>query len=282
MSLINDIGTVNCSTPDGYDLLSFRIKYLTPATPPTNVTIQLFSGNSTSNGFSSDATDDFSNTTGNVWNNVTIPIGQAASNWIPIGQNANWSQITGLQYQFMWAQPANITLRIDGLFFRGPYESLTTGNGSLSALSYGIPFPAIQFLLTWVILAGVAYVLIRAFKGTVVWKPMLVSAGFAMVAVLIGAIVSFVGYATLPNLYYPLEVFGGVAGEGTAVFNNIASTASLATSIGLIAEIIIWVWTAGLTSIAAHAITGFSWPRSVIIGALAYAITAVAVNFLVG
>src|SRR5208337_888727 len=92
---LTGIGTVNCSAPNGFNLLSFRIKVTSPVTPPENVTIQIFTLNSSSDYFYSDLTDMFSNATYNIWNNLTIPLDSSA--WSGSSPNADWGNVTGMQ-----------------------------------------------------------------------------------------------------------------------------------------------------------------------------------------
>lgn len=276
---LSGIGDVNCTAPDGYGLLSFRVKWASPTENPVNLTIQAFSANSSSNGFYSDLTNTFSNASYAIWNNLTVPIGSNSTGWTSIGEGANWSTITGLQLQFTWPQASNITLRIDGLFFRGPYQSLLTAFGTFYPLTYGIP-ASTQFVITWLVLTGMIYVLIKAFKGTITWKPLFVATGFILMTLFIGALISGIGYATLPRLNYPFELYGGLPGEGQAALNSINTQATLATAIGYFGQFLVWAWTAILAIAAVHTLTETSWQKSILIGVLAYTITLVIVSVL--
>lgn len=266
---LNGIGTVDCSAPNGFNLLSFRIKWTSPV-KSENVTIQMFSLNSSSDYFYSDLKDTFSNATYNIWNNVTIPLD--SSEWSGSNRNADWGNVTGLQLQFTWASNSNVTLLVDGLFFHGPFKSLLETGGASYLLDYGVS-GVFQFVITWILLAGLIYVLVRVFKGKIVWKPALIAVGFILMTMFVGALINGIGYSTLPTIRFPFELIGGVQGEGTAALNTISSQTWLVTQIGTVAELLVWAWTAALASLVVRAVTEFSWAKSVAIAIMAYLIT---------
>jgi hypothetical protein len=267
---LTGIGTVDCSVPNGFNLLSFRIKWTSPVTQPENVTIQIFSLNSSSDYFYSDLKDTFSNATYNIWNNVTIPLDSSA--WSGSSRNADWGNVTGLQLQFTWAGNSNVTLLVDGMFFHGPFKSLLETGGTSYLLDYGVS-GAFQFIITWILLTGLIYVLVRAFKGKIFWKPMLIAVGFILMTMFVGALINGIGYSTLPTIRFPFELIGGVQGEGTAALNAISSQTWLVTQIGTVAELLVWAWTAALASLVVRAVAEFSWAKSVAVAIIAYVIT---------
>lgn len=266
------IGTVNCSGSNGFNLLSFRIKRTSPAAQPENVTIQVFSSNSTSQYFYNDLTDTFSNSTYNIWNNVTIRL--ASSVWQSTGSNVDWGSVTGLQLQFTWASNSNVTLLVDGLFFHGPFKFLLETEGTAYLLNYAVS-GAFQFAITWILLTGLIYVLVKVFKGKIVWKPILIAVGFILLTMFIGAVITAIGYTTLPTLRFPFELINGVQGEGTAALNTISNQTALATQIGTIAQLLVWAWTAALAALAVRLVTEFSWAKSVAVAIVAYLVTII-------
>jgi len=273
---LTGIGTVNCSGPDGFNLLSFRTKWSSPVTQLENVTIQVFSLNSSSDYFYNDLTDEFSNATYNIWNNITVHLD--SSEWSPYG-NADWGSVTGLQLQFTLAGNSNVTLLVDGLFFHGPFKSLLETGGSSYLLEYGVS-AVFQFVVTWILLTGLIYVLVRAFKGKIVWKPALIAVGFILITMFIGALINAIGYSTLPTIRFPFELIGGVQGEGTAAIDTISSQTLLVTQLGTIVEFLVWVWTAVLASIVVRTVTEFSWAKSVAVAVVAYLITIIIAAFI--
>jgi hypothetical protein len=274
--LLTGIGTVNCSGPNGFNLLSFRTKLTSPmAQPqPENVTIQMFSSNSSSDYFN--LTDTFSNATNDIWNNITTQL--ASSGWYRYG-NADWGNVTGLQLQFTWASISNVTLLVDGLFFHGPFKSLLEIGGSAYLLEYGIS-AVFQFVVTWILLTGLIYVLVKAFKGKIVWKPALIAVGLILMTMFIAAVINGIAYSTLPTIRYPFAIIGGVQGEGTAAYNTISSQISSVALISTVVEYLVWAWTAALAAIVVRTVTEFSWGRSVAIALIAYLITIVIAAFI--
>jgi len=267
---LTGIGTVNCSAPNGFNLLSFRIKVTSPVTPPENVTIQIFTLNSSSDYFYSDLTDMFSNATYNIWNNLTIPLDSSA--WSGSSPNADWGNVTGMQLNSTWAGNSNVNLLVDGLFFHGPYKSLLETDGASYLIDYAVS-GVFQYIITWILLTGLIYVLVKAFKGKIIWKPALIAVGFILMTMFVGALINGIGYSTLPTIRFPFEVIGGVQGEGTAALNTITNQTWLVTQIGLAAELLVWAWTAVLASLVVRAVTEFSWAKSVAIAIIAYVIT---------
>ena len=276
---LTGIGTVNCSGPNGFNVLSFRTKLTSPMTQPQpeNVTIQMFSSNSSSDYFYSNLTDTFSNATYNIWNNVTIPL--ASSSWSNSSSNADWGNITGLQLQFAWAGNSNVTLLVDGLFFHGPFKSLLDIGGSSYLLEYGVS-AVFQYVVTWILLTGLIYMLVKAFKGKIVWKPTLIAVGLILITTFIGALINGIAYSTLPTIRYPFAIIGGVSGEGTAALNTISSQISFVSLVGTIVQYLVWAWTAVLAAIVVRTVTEFSWSKSAAIALIAYLLTIVIAAFI--
>ena len=275
---LTGIGTVNCSYPDNFYLLSFRTKLISPATPPENVTIQVFSLNSSSDYFYNDLTQEFSNASyNNIWNNVTIQL--ASSDWNAANSNADWGSVTGLQLNFTWPTSSNVTLLVDGLFFHGPFNSLIETAGPSYMVEYAIG-DIFQFIITWILLTGLIYLLVKAFKGKIVWKPALIAVGLILITMFIQGLINAITYSTLPIIRYPFALIGGVQGEGTAALNLITSQISLVTQINTIVEYLVWAWTAALAAIVVRKATEFSWAKSVAIAVIAYLITLIITYFI--
>lgn len=276
---LNGIGPVDCSVPNGYSLVSFRIKWTGPLTKPENVTIQMFSANSSSDYFYNNLTDTFSNSTYNVWNNLTIPL--APAGWSSTGLSPDWSNITGLQLKFTWAESSNITVLIDGLFFHGPFKTLLETGGASYLLNYGVA-AVMQFAVTWIVFSGLIYILVRALGGKPVWKPLLIAVGFILITTFVGALINAIGYSTLPAIRFPFELIGGVQGEGDAAINTISDQTWLVIDISRIAQILVWAWTAALAALAVRSLAEFSWAKSVMVGIVAYVVTIFIGSILVG
>jgi hypothetical protein len=279
---LTGIGTVNCTYPDNFYRLSFRTKLISPATPPESVTIQVFSLNSSSNYFYNDLTQNFSNPIyNNVWNNFTEErtIQLASSDWNSSNSNADWGSVTGLQLNFTWSTNSNVTLLVDGLFFHGSFRSLIETAGSSYIIQYAIG-DVFQFVIMWILLTGLIYMLVKAFKGKIVWKPALIAVGFILMTMFIGGLINAISFSTLPTIHYPFELIGGVQGEGTAAVNLISSQIRLVTQVSTIVEFLIWAWTAVLATIVVRTATEFSWAKSVAVALIAYLITVIITFFI--
>lgn len=275
MQLLN-IGPINCSGPDGFNNLTFRVKVTSPAATPQDVTVHLFSAD-LGDFFFDRIAGDFNSSTYNIWNNISIPLGTTDLS----SNSSGWSKITGLKLEFTWLDSSNITVLVDGLFFHGPFKSLLDTSASVYLLNYSL-YSIMQFVITWVILAGLIYLLTKWFGGKLVWKPLLVVVGIILMVLFIQAAVNAVSYVTLPKIYYPFDLVGGVSGEGTAAYDNILAQTWLISEVSTFMQIVVWIWIIGLCSVAVHLLAQFSWAKSVAVGAVAYLVTVLAQRFLLG
>lgn len=274
---LNDTGSINCSGPDGYKSLYLRIKWTSPEANPEKVTIYLFSVTS-SDYFRYDLTDEFSNSTSNVWNNLTIPL--ATENWLNNSANADWGNITGLKLEFAWPNNSNITLLVDGLFFGGFFKS-QVGNAAIYMFNYAIVY-AMQFTVRWVFLGGLLYIMIKVFGAKTVWRPLLILIGFALITMFVQAVITVALFSTLPTLYYPLEYLGGVNGESENAYSKITEKTLLVSQITGYIQIAIIFWTIALCAIAIRQLTEFSWSKSFLVAMVAYFVTVLVESFLFG
>jgi len=276
MELNNLDGSVDCGV-DGFKNVSLRVKIVTPDVKPENVSLYLYSL-SVSN-FYYDLTNAFSNSTVNVWNNITLPVG--SGDWLSSNTAASWENITSLKMDFAWSSNSSIDLRIDGLFFRGvfkdPLEIYGVSYFATSALNAVTPF-----LFQWLLLTGLMYVIIKGLKGNVTWKPLMVAVGFALVTMVVQALILIVTYTTLPNIYYPLEVLAGVPGEFDVAYQVILNAIATVTLIGGIVQIAVYVWTIALGAIITRAITAFGWLKSLLVSGASFLLTLLILGFILG
>jgi len=273
---LNDIGSVYCLGSDGYKNLSLRIKWTSPEAKPENVTIYLFS--TTSDYFYSNLTQELLDSNSSIWNNLTIPLGP--DTWFPYGSNASWSNINGLKLDFAWLNNSNMTLLIDGLFFRGIFKS-QMADASSFLLSF-VPQSFMQFFIQWVLLGGIIYIMTKAFRAKTVWKGMLILAGFALITMFVQALVYVAAFSTLPDLYYPLEIIGGVKGEGDIASNRILEQTWVVSDIYRYVQIGVFVWTIVLCAFATRLSAEFSWTKSFLVSATAYFATIMVTGLILG
>jgi hypothetical protein len=276
MELNNLDGSVDCGV-DGFKNVSLRVKIVTPDVKPENVSIYLYSLSASN--FYYDLTNAFSNSTVNVWNNITLPVG--SGDWLSSNTAASWENITSLKMDFSWPSNSSVDLLIDGLFFRGvfkdPLEIYGISYFATSALNAVTPF-----LFQWLLLTGLIYVIIKGLKGNVTWKPLMVAVGFALVTMVVQALILIVTYTTLPNLYYPLEVLAGVPGEFDVAYQVILNAIATVTLIGGIVQIAVYVWTIALGAIITRAITEFSWLKSILVSGASFLLTLLILGFILG
>ena len=272
---LSDIGPINCSGQDGYKNLYLRIKRTSPDHVPENATIYLFSANS-SDYFYYNLTK-FSNSSSNVWNNLTISLDSTLWN---SSANADWGNITDLKLEFAWHDDWNITLLVDGLFFGGifksPVENLTNYMINFSIVS------VMEFVIKWVFIGGLIFLMSKAFKGKTVWRPLLIVVGFALITMFIQAVINVATFSTLPTLYYRFELLGGVNGESENAYNEILNSTWLVSQVSGYVQIAIHFWTIALCAIATHLLAEFSWSKSFLIATVAYFVTIMAQSFLLG
>jgi hypothetical protein len=283
-------GSVNCGA-DGFKNISLRVKLVAPDVKPENVTMYLYSL-SDLNFFNYDLSSQFSNTTVNVWNNLTIPVGPSSGDWRRSDNAASWENITSLKMDFAWSSNSNIEMRIDGLFFRGifkdPLEIYGVSYFATSALNAVTPF-----IFQWLLLTGLMYVIIKGLKGTVTWKPLMVAVGFALVTMVIQALISIATYATLPKIYYPLEVLAGVPGEFDLAYKVILDEVAQVSLIGGIVQVAIYVWIIALGAFITRYITiqsvegspgvqQFGWMKSFLVSGASFLLTLLILGFVLG
>jgi hypothetical protein len=305
MVLSNLDGSVNCSS-DGFKNMTISVKIVTPDVKPENVSLYLYSG-SDSNFFYYDLTNAFSSNAVNVWNNITVPVG--SGNWVSSNTAASWTNITSLRMDFTWSSSSTVDVRVDGLFFRGVYQNYVEFNGGIAPFLAQATLSGIApFIFEWIVLTGLMYIIIKGLKGSVVWRPLMVALGFALVTLVIQAIIIVALYTTLPNLYYPLEVLAGVPGEAfNAASSVISNQIAIVALAGSIVQIAVYIWTVGLAAIITRDITGgvkiaeqtgmgtpvidattapemrgFSWMKSLLVAGASFLLTLIILSFVLG
>lgn len=272
--------SIDCSSIDGYKNMSFRIKMIYPTTTTLeNASIYLLSNQTDYFQYNLTGYSLPSNST--VWNNLTIPIGPT-SGWTNSSNNANWSNITGLKYDFLWSENANLTVRLDGLFFRGIFKSAIEQVGISSYLVNYSLMAFMQFVITWVLLGGLMFIISKGLGGKTVWKPMLIVAGFALIILFLQMVINVIIGANLPNLYYPLEFRGGVGGEGQGALNKLLESTALASQISSFVNIAVIFWIVVLCAFAIRQLTEFSWTKGFLVAVVAYFISMIVGNIILG
>jgi hypothetical protein len=268
---INFSESINCTGPEGYKNVSFRTKIVQPeGVDVANASIILFSDQVGQ--FQYDLTSQVLPTNNTQWYNFTLGVGPQAG-WVASSLNADWSNITGLQFGFNWNQNANITVLVDGLFFRGLFHSISS---DATTLAYSFATSAfMRFVVTWVILGGILYVVSRGLGGKSHWKIMLLLTGFCLAPLFVGNIITTAAYTTLPTVYRPVELFAGVPGEYDAAYASLVEKTSAVTMVDQYTQVAMLIWIVLLCTFAVNAATGMSKLKSFLVAMSSYLLSMI-------
>lgn len=273
-----NFSNVDCGSL-GFQNLSIRVEQVSPQATPNNVTLVLYSVN-TANSYQYDLSPYFTNASlVGMWNNITIPVGVNATDWKSSG-SPQWQNITGLKLIFNFSSASNITLRIEGLFFRGIYEPYT--QISLSGFAINVLQLTIsQFLFQWLILTGMLYLIIKGLKGEVVWKPLFVAVGSVLIVTVVQSLINIISTATLPIVNYPVEWYAGLPGESTVIASAIALQTQTFSIITSVVQLATYVWLVALGALVVRALVPeFSWTKNILASASALIVTIIIISLL--
>ena len=275
---LSNIGSVNCSGPEGYKNVSFRLKPIySDAAQLANASIYLFS--SQTDYFYYDLSRNITLFGKDTWNNFTLNLG-TGNDWFNNGTNADWSNIVSLRFEITWTGNVNSTIRLDGLFFRGTFTpALKNVFNSMSSFSM---FGFVQFVLRWVLLGVLLFIMTRGFGAATMWRTILVSIGFALVTMFVHSVVNIALFSTLPTIQYPFELMGGIEGELQAAINQVSSQTWLVSEILRYVQIAVYVWTVALCAMATRASSEVSWLKSALLATAAFFTSLVAESFILG
>jgi len=175
---LTSIGVLNASTEE-YNRLSFSIKWVNAeGIVPTTATLQLLSLNNENHWFEQDIEPLLANTT-DRWANVTSfeALNLATSPPWTLHGSPRWDSITGIVFQLTWEDPANLSVKVDDLFF-GKYEDLTS-SGSTIILLASLMRSGVDFVSEWLILSVIAFLALKSFAGwSGSWKNLWLVVGY--------------------------------------------------------------------------------------------------------
>lgn len=261
---LTEIESINCSVSE-YSRLTFGIK-VTNQTPSTT-TLQLLSESNDESGFELDISSLLTDNTG-TWTNITVDL--ATDEWVKTSPIASWTNIKGVGYQLTWGGSYNLTVKIDGLFF-GKFES--------SAASYAINFQLVSilhgivsFLLEWLILSGIALLILRSFSSWVGrFKDLMYYMGYVYSAsiVYLGAIALISLF--LPSLYIPANI---TFQEYVRIYQ-----ASWGAPISYV-TLVYYGWATILCAISMKELVGISWGKAILAGFGAFIMSILFSSFL--
>ena len=206
---IDNAFNVDCSA-NGFQNLSMIMKLVYPSSvAPEKAQLTLYSLND-ANYYTYDLTSELSNASLiGQWNNITVPIGPDASAWTENG-NPTWSNITKLSLDLTYPDNYDVTVRISALFFRGHYMSLAENDPMVIVFS-SLQSVALQFLVLWLLTAAIIYLVLKGLKVDLIWKPLFIAVGAALLVLVVRAVLNLVATAALPAVYYPFDLSTGLA-----------------------------------------------------------------------
>ena len=259
---ITDFDSINCSGEKGYNELFFWIKWVNEAeTFPSSGTLRLFSGSEDSY-FESTITE-FSSSSGE-WTNATLKVGSDQA-W-SLNNSPDWRNITGIEFRLVWLDSANLTMKVDGLFFRNfvsPIEALGF-SGAMLSLFVSVAF---SVAMNWILWAGIVVIVSKLFGEELGrWNIVFVIIGHAFIVTAVCTLVSALAFSSIPVLSLPLDYDLQIA-----VFNE-AWLPNIAYQVG---TLILWVgevWIAALSAVVIRLMKNTTWGRAATIAAVAFVI----------
>ena len=249
---LTDIDSFNCSRNAGYERLSFWIKwkYENGIFTPPNGTLVLLSNN-INDYFKLDFGDKLSNSS-DKWSNVKVDIGPESEGWERVG-SPKWENVTGLEFALAWSVPANLTMKIDDLYF-AKFVPLTkyffAGWFSSSMMS------ALSYFIHWGVYGGILILVVKLFGEKVgSLKALFVVVGYLFSARIVHLLVTVTLIPTLPEAR--LEDLG-LIWYSTLPYQTI-----------LYFSFVTDVWMAALCAIAVRFFYTFTWKKAIGIAVLA-------------
>ncbi len=259
---LTDIDPINSAEEKGYTELFFWIKWShEDGSTPNSGTLKLFSGSEDSY-FQKDITSLLA--PNGEWTNATLNIGPNQG-WTS-NNSPDWQSITGLEFSVDWSSSANLTMKIDGLFFRKFSSPVYSGEFSTLILPVIIQV-AITFVINWILWSGILIIVGRLFQENLGrWNVFFVIMGYVFITTFVYNLASAVPLSTLPPLNVPLE---------SEAFNALLSEAwgsLLAYQVWLYLPLIGEVWIAALGAVVVRLMRETTWSKATTIAAVAFGI----------
>ena len=259
---LTGIDSINCSEATGYTELFFWINWTNEnGLSASSVTLKLFSGSEDSY-FETDITSLLASN--GDWRNTTLKVGPNQG-WNP-NNSPDWQNITGIEFRLVWSESANLTMKIDGLFFRNfisPIESVGLSEATLY-IFFSVSF---SIGINWILWAGILLIVSKLFGEEVgQWNVFFVIIGHAFIATAVYTLVSALIFTSLPILNMPIEADLQIAAFSALWLPNLAYQAG---------TIILWageVWVAALGTIVIRLLRNTTWGKAATISLIAFAI----------
>ena len=261
---ITDIGSINCSQ-DGETELFFWIKWINEGgLSPSSGVLRLFSG-SEDIYFETDLKTLLGSS--GEWANGTLNVG-SDQGWSS-NNSPDWQNITGMEFNLDWSSSGNLTLKIDGLFFRKFVSLVTTGefNALLPSIAIQSVLNISMDLLIW---SAILLIVAKVFQEEIgAWAKLIVIVGYSYIAAVVYTLVSAAFIATFPtiNAYLDPTVMQNVLNE---LWVPLA-----AYQLYLYLPLIGSIWLGLLAAVIVRLKTQTTWRKALFIGAVAFGIKIV-------
>jgi len=239
---LTDIGPINCSGDENYKRLSFRIKWAhqNRTFPDSEATLKLFLNGENDNYLTLNLKAEMSNSS-DVWHNSTVDVGPENLDW-NYTEPSDWEYITGVEFKLAWSAPANLTMKIDDLYF-GRYVPALEALSLNQWLIEPLLFTGLGFFLSWGIYGGLLLLVLKIFGGKIgSWKESFLVLGYLFSVTVIYNVVITLLAVILPAWPYSFVVYFGLLGN---------------------------VWIAALSAIAMRSLYGLSWKKAIGISVMA-------------
>lgn len=209
---LKDIGTINCSSNEGYNNLTFGMKWIhTSSIVPRDINLFLYSNNSTEY-FRYNLTEYENQTVNDQWSNYTVLLGPSMAQWINSSSQASWDNVTGLRIEAIWDDFArsNLTMRVDAMYFLSDRFEQLSGKIVENASMYAF-LDLMNFAMNWILtsvtllIAARFFTAVRKSKTKAELKTFLIIAGYSLIAFVFMQLIFSVFYIANPALYFSLE-----------------------------------------------------------------------------
>lgn len=254
------IDPINCSEGTEYTELFYWMNWTNDAgATPVSGTIKLFSGNETSY-FEQDITALLGSN--GEWTNATLNIG-SGQGWVLV-DSPDWENITGVEFELVWSDSANLSLNVDGLFFRTFASSVERGTVYIEFISV-----IIQAGMTWVIWGGVLILVAKLFNEDLgKWNVFFVIIGYVFMVTFVTNVITGIVATNLPELTYLLD--------STSTYYYARNADVWVSNLGYqLLTPLLWVgyvWTTGLSALVIHQMKEMTWAKALTIAVIAFAV----------
>jgi len=269
---INPSQTINCSE---YEALHFRFKWSqsNSAFPNQGAQLRLFSDNT--NYFLFDMVQKISSAN-NTWANVTIAIGPKSMGWSKIN-SPDWESITALEFKLQWSETANLTIKIDDLYFGGKFATQVSFITEELWFIYTMALSSYTFL-RWTVITIIIIIIFKILRFKFdSWRNLFSILGYTLIIDAIYRASLTLLFFSLPTINFPLRAWMPVdnsekarmlAQEISEKLYNDYWYNHIAYLVFPFLRLFFYIWFAVVIAALLRALYNFSWSRSILIATL--------------